>query len=67
MPAAVWGLIAAVKNYEMLAVEAAVSGSCETALLALLAHPLVGDYEVAALLLDEMLAANRSFLPQFFR
>jgi len=66
VPAAVWGLIAAVKNYEQLSVEAAVSGSRKTALLALLAHPLVGEYEVAKPLLEEMLEANRPFLPQFF-
>jgi 6-phospho-beta-glucosidase len=65
-PKAVWGLIAAVKNYEQLAVEAAVTGSRQMALEALLAHPLVGDYSTATCLLDEMLAANRAYLPQFF-
>jgi len=67
IPRAVWGLVAAVKNYEQLAVEAAVTGNRETALLALMAHPLVGDYDVALPMLNEMLEANRSFLPQFFR
>jgi len=66
IPRAVWGLVAAVKNYEQLAVEAAVTGNRETALLALMAHPLVGDYDVARPMLNEMLEANRSFLPQFF-
>ncbi|MBN2046928.1 MAG: 6-phospho-beta-glucosidase [Anaerolineaceae bacterium] len=66
IPAPVWGLIGSVKNYEQLAVEAAVNGSRETALLALMAHPLVGDYETAKDLLAEMLEANRRFLPQFF-
>ncbi len=66
IPRAVWGLVAAVKNYEQLAVDAALTGSRDTALLALIAHPLVGDYDVAAPMLDEMLAANRAFLPQFF-
>jgi len=66
VPRAVWGLIAAVKNYEQLAVEAAVTGSRETALLALMAHPLVQDYEIAVPLLDELLEANRQYLPQFF-
>jgi 6-phospho-beta-glucosidase len=65
-PAAVWGLIAAVKNYEQLAVDAAVSGDRSLALQALLAHPLVGDYDVAVPLLAEMLEANRKYLPQFF-
>jgi 6-phospho-beta-glucosidase len=66
VPQTVWGLIAAVKNYEQLTVEAAVTGNRETALLALLAHPLVGDYEKSKALLEEMLAANREFLPLFF-
>jgi alpha-galactosidase/6-phospho-beta-glucosidase family protein len=34
-------------------------------LFALLAHPLVGDYEKARSLLVEMLEANRSFLKGF--
>jgi len=51
----------------LLAVEAAVSGSRETALLALLAHPLVRDVDLAVPLLAEMLAANRAYLPQFFQ
>lgn len=66
VPGSVWGLIAAVKNYEQLAVEAAVTGSRKTAFLALLAHPLVREYDVALPLLDELLEANRQYLPQFF-
>jgi 6-phospho-beta-glucosidase len=66
VPTAMWGIISAVKNYEQLAVEAAVSGSRDLALMALMAHPLVQDYEVAKPLLDELLEANRSYLPQFF-
>jgi len=65
-PRAVRGLVCAVKNYEQLAVEAAVLGCRETALLALMAHPLVRDYDVAAALLPELLVANREWLPQFF-
>jgi 6-phospho-beta-glucosidase len=60
-------LIAAVKNYEQLTVEAAVTGDHETAVLALLAHPLVGDYEKAKALFAEMLEANRVYLPVFFK
>jgi 6-phospho-beta-glucosidase len=66
IPKSIWGLIAAVKNYEQLVVAAAVSGDRGMALQALLAHPLIGDYDVAQPLLDEMLEANRAFLPQFF-
>ena len=66
-PKSVWGLISAVKNYEQLAVEAALTGCRDTALLALVAHPLVGDYDIAKPLLDELLEANKEYLPQFFR
>ena len=66
LPKEVWGLISAVKNYEQLTVEAAVTGSRELALSALLAHPLVHEYEIAKPMLDEMLEANKQFLPQFF-
>jgi len=66
IPAAVQGIIAAVKNYEQLAVEAALTGNREMALLALMAHPLVGDYDIACPMLEEMLQANRAYLPQFF-
>jgi 6-phospho-beta-glucosidase len=67
LPQAVWGLISAVKNYEQLAVKAAVEGSRELAELALLAHPLVGDYGIIVPLLDDLLEANRQYLPQFFK
>ena len=64
-PKAVWGLVAMVKNYEMLTSEAAVTGDYDTALLALTHHPLVGDYDAAKELLDKMLEANREYLPKF--
>ena len=66
-PDNVWGLICAVKNYETLTVEAAIHGDRKKALLALLAHPLVMDYDIAAPMLDELLEAHRKYLPQFFR
>jgi 6-phospho-beta-glucosidase len=60
------GLVEAVKAYERLTVAAAVSGDRQLALKALLANPLVGDYTVARPLLEELLAANRQYLPRFF-
>ncbi len=65
-PKAVWGLITAVKNYEQLAVEAAVTGCYDTALLALMVHPLVNDYDRAKELLPKLLEANKEYLPQFY-
>jgi 6-phospho-beta-glucosidase len=66
VPDTVWGLIAAVKNYEQLAVEAAVEGDMRKAKLALLAHPLVREYELVENLIPELFEANRSYLPQFY-
>ena len=60
------GLVQAMKAYEELAVRAAVSGDRGTALRALLANPLVGQWGIAEPLLDALLEANRAQLPQFF-
>jgi 6-phospho-beta-glucosidase len=60
------GLAQAAKAYEDLAVAAAVSGDRQVALRALLANPLVPDYEAARGLLDALLEANRSHLQRFF-
>ncbi len=60
------GLVQQAKAYERLAVQAAVTGSRDLALKALLANPLVGRYRVAAPILDALLEANRKHLPRFF-
>ena len=60
------GLMKAVKAYEKLAVRAGLKGDYDAALAALLVHPLVGDYSQAKAVLDEMLEANKAYLPQFF-
>jgi 6-phospho-beta-glucosidase len=59
------GLMEAVKAYERLTIDAALSGSRRLALQALLAHPLVRDHDIAAPLLDELLAAHAMYLPRF--
>jgi 6-phospho-beta-glucosidase len=60
------GLVEAMKAYEELAVSAAISGDRGTALLALMANPLVARWSIAAPLLDALLDANRAHLPRFF-
>ena len=60
------GLVQQVKAYERLAVKAAVDGDRTAALKALLANPLVGQYNIAKPLLDALLDANRAHLPRFF-
>lgn len=60
-------LIRTVKAYERLAVEAAITGERDTAMSALLTHPLVGDYEKGSACFEALLEAHRAYLPQFFR
>jgi 6-phospho-beta-glucosidase len=60
------GIVQHAKAYERLTIDAAMTGDRTTARKALLTNPLVGDYGVAAPLLDALLEANRSFLPRFF-
>ncbi|HEY7794950.1 MAG TPA: 6-phospho-beta-glucosidase [Gaiellaceae bacterium] len=56
------GLVAHVSAYEELALEAALRGGRERVFRALLAHPLVGQADVAQTLADRMIDANREFL-----
>ncbi len=65
LPAAALGLVRRVKAYELLTVEAAVSGDRALALDALAANPLVPSRDIAAALLADVLAANREYLPRF--
>ncbi|NMM55299.1 6-phospho-beta-glucosidase [Paenibacillus aquistagni] len=67
VPNHVKGLLHAVKVYEELTIEAAVTGDRGIALQAMVHHPLVPSVDVAEKLLDEMLEANKSYLPQFFK
>jgi 6-phospho-beta-glucosidase len=59
-------LVEHAKGYEILAARAAVSGDRRIALRALMANPLVGDFDVARPLLEALLDANRGYLPRFF-
>jgi 6-phospho-beta-glucosidase len=59
------GLVQAVTAYEELTIQAARSGKREVALRALVAHPLIREWDVAVPLLDEILAANEMHLPAF--
>ena len=60
------GLMRAVKAYEKLTVRAAMEGDRDVALAALMAHPLVGDVAKAVPMLEEMLEANKEYVPRFF-
>ena len=63
MPATALALISQVKLYERLTVTAAVEGSYDAALEALLAHPLVGSYPAAKSILDDYLAQLEGLVP----
>ncbi|GHD89789.1 6-phospho-beta-glucosidase [Streptomyces naganishii] len=56
------GLTANVTAYEDLALKAAVRGGRDRVFRALLAHPLVGQYEYAETLTDQLIAHNREHL-----
>jgi 6-phospho-beta-glucosidase len=59
------GLVQAVTAYEVLTIQAARTGDRTVALRALLANPLVRQWEIAVPLLDAIIEANRPYLPQF--
>lgn len=67
LPATCFGLIASVKMYEILTVQAAVHGDRNAAYQALLAHPLGPSADKVQEVLDDMLETNRQWLPQFFK
>ncbi len=67
LPIAITGLLQAVKAYEQLTIEDAVTGDKAKALLALVANPLVQDSLVAEKLLEDILNENKEYLPQFFK
>ena len=60
------GLVEQAKAYEILTIRAAKTGDRGTALKALMANPLVPDYDTAKPLLEALLEANRAFLPRFY-
>jgi 6-phospho-beta-glucosidase len=66
LPPVCFGLLASVKSYELLTVEAAVRGDRDAAYQALLAHPLGPPADRVQAVLDDLLETNRHYLPQFF-
>ena len=66
LPPERFGLLAAVKAYELLTVEAAVHGDRDAAYKALLVHPLGPPADRIEEAVEAMLEAHRPYLPQFF-
>ncbi len=67
LPPACAGLLAPVKAYELLTVEAAVHGDRKAAYEALLVHPLGPPADQVGVVLTDMLETNQAYLPQFFK
>lgn len=65
LPPVCAGLVAHVKSYELLTVEAAVHGDYRAAYQALLAHPLGPTADKVQTVLDDLLTTHRAYLPQF--
>ena len=67
LPMAEFGLVSAVKMYELLTVEAAVHGDRKAAYEALLVNPLGPKADKIQAVLDDLLETNKEHLPQFFK
>ena len=65
LPLVCFGLLAAVKAYELLTVKAAVYGDRQAAYQALLVHPLGPPADKIQGVLDDMLQTNAPYLPRF--
>lgn len=65
LPPVCFGLVAQVKAYEVLTVEAAVHGDRNAAYQALLTHPLGPSADQVETVLDDLLETNQAHLPQF--
>jgi 6-phospho-beta-glucosidase len=66
LPPVCFGLLAQVKAYELLTVEAAVHGDRNAAYQALLAHPLGPQADQVQAVLDDLLETHRAYLVQFW-
>jgi 6-phospho-beta-glucosidase len=66
LPPVCSGLVAQVKAYELLTVEAAVHGDRQSAYQALLAHPLGPAADRVKAVLDDLLETHRPHLPRFW-
>lgn len=66
LPPVCFGLLAQIKAYELLTVQAAVHGDRNALYEALLVHPLGPQADQVQVVMDDLLETNRRFLPQFF-
>ena len=67
LPPVCFGLLAQIKMYELLTVEAAVHGDRNAAYQALITHPLGPKPDQAQAVLDDLLETNKKHVLQFFK
>lgn len=67
LPPSVAPLVNLMKEYEIFACKAAMTGDRELAYLALVNHPLVHGHQNAVRLVDDIIRENIEFLPNFQR
>ena len=67
LPLSCFGLIAQIKSYEILTMEAAVHGDRDAAYQAILTHPLGPKADKVQAVLDDLLETHRENLPQFWK
>ncbi len=65
LPPAFFGLLSAVKSYEILVAQAALTGDRQAICQALLVHPLGPDADKIPSLFDELVEINKKYIPQF--
>lgn len=65
LPVYVKGIIYQMKAYEQQVIHAAISGKYSDAYKAFIINPLIADEKRSKVLLDELLEAHKSYLPQF--
>jgi 6-phospho-beta-glucosidase len=57
------GLMKLVKNYERLTIEAATERSYQKARLALTVHPLINDFSLATIILNDYISLHKGYFP----
>lgn len=67
LPPVCFGLLAQVKAYELLTVEAAVHGDRDAAYQALITNPIGPKPDKAQAVLEDLLETHRAHLPQFWK
>ncbi|MGA2503663.1 MAG: 6-phospho-beta-glucosidase [Anaerolineales bacterium] len=66
LPPVCFGLVAQIKAFELLTIEAAINGDRNAAYQALLAHPLGPKADKIPEVLEDLLETNKPYLPQFW-